>query len=631
MISRYIEQFGIESFDRMSDLAQSIIEYKKSLSDNHFAGDLSVDAFERIEWYLANYFVGKTIRSIETGCGSTTILFSNFSTKHTVYADNNTSENPSLKAVIVGCPLCKPETIEWFFGPTEKTLVDLDTLDDVDIILLNGRHGFPIPDFEYHNLIRSLKVGGMLILSGVDIPTVKNLFDFISQERGIRTHGLSSTTAFFQRFDTTYVEPKKYEWWLQAYNAQNYPAITNTALNVGLTLPVKLEFGGNLNGNNSNLTRGFSFQNGYPVTEGYDSKINVKLAEKISGQLRIDISIKPICVEERSQIAGAAGTQVHINGVLNVENSFENSQPQKLEISYQAVDCDLLEIEIWHLGLVGAWRLATFEKLNGFDARLPNHYLYSVEIAAVDMKPSNSVARLDGSIVSFDYDQHKFFFFVHQENDSVQSFHANGRFYEIEELEAIRSHVATGGRILEVGAHMGNHTVFFATFLNPTAIVVMEPNPSTREILKMNLRLNQIQCVDTSRAHFALGAEHATGKLRVADKYNTGGMAIELASDGAIEIVAGDELFPNEDFDFIKVDVEGLELEVLQGLQQLIMRCRPLIFVEVTAENQDGFLAFVDTINYRIKWRHEMYVGLTNFILEQNPDALPPLNSPIEN
>jgi FkbM family methyltransferase len=600
----------------MSDLVQGIIDYKKSLLENYFAGDFSVDALERIEWYLANYFVGKTVRSIETGCGSTTILFSNFSTKHTVYAADETPESTSVKDVIASCPLCKPETIEWVFGPTEKTLVDLDTHDDVDIILLNGRHGFPIPDFEYLNLIRSLRIGGVLILNGIDIPTVKNLYDFISQDRNIRIHGLSRTTAFFQRFDTHYAEPKKYEWWMQAYNAQKYPAITDTALNVGLTLPVKLEFGGNLNGNNSNLTRGFSFQNGYPVTEGYDSKINIKLAEKISGQLRIDISIKPICVEERLQIAGAAGTQVHINGVLNVENSFENSQPQQLEINYQAVDCDLLEIEIWHLGLVGAWRLETFEKLNGFDARLPNHYLYSIEVSAADMKPSNSVTRLDGSIVSFDYDQHKFFFFVHQENDSVQSFHANGRFYEVEELEAIRSHVATGGRILEVGAHMGNHTVFFATFLKPTKIVVMEPNPSTREILEMNLRLNHILCVDNSRAHYALGAGPATGKLKTADKYNTGGMAIELASDGAIEVVAGDELFPNEDFDFIKVDVEGLELEVLKGLVHLITRCKPLIFVEVTSENHEGFLAFVNTINYRIKWRHEMYVGLTNFILE---------------
>jgi FkbM family methyltransferase len=602
----------------MSDLVQGIIDYKKSLLENYFAGDFSVDALERIEWYLANYFVGKTVRSIETGCGSTTILFSNFSTKHTVYAADETPESTSVKDVIASCPLCKPETIEWVFGPTEKTLVDLDTHDDVDIILLNGRHGFPIPDFEYLNLIRSLRIGGVLILNGIDIPTVKNLYDFISQDRNIRIHGLSRTTAFFQRFDTHYAEPKKYEWWMQAYNAQKYPAITDTALNVGLTLPVKLEFGGNLNGNNSNLTRGFSFQNGFPVTEGFDSKISIKLAEKISSQISMIFNIRPICVEERLLIAEAPGIKVHVNGVVSADIHFASSQPQKFEVDYQALNCDLLDIEIWHSGLIGAWELATFGKINGFDARLPNHYLYSVEIAAPYQKPGNTIARLDGSVVSFDYDEHKFFFFIHEENDSVQSFHANGRFYEVEELEAIRSKVE-GGRILEVGAHMGNHTVFFATFLKPTKIVVMEPNPSTREILEMNLRLNHIQCVDISRAHFALGAGRATGRLKSADKYNTGGIAIELASDGAIEIVAGDELFPNEDFDFIKVDVEGLELEVLQGLRQLITRCKPLIFVEVTAGNDAGFLAFVNTIKYRIKWRHEMYVGFTNFILEQNP------------
>jgi FkbM family methyltransferase len=600
----------------MSDLTQRILEYKRSLSYNHFAGDLSVEAFERIEWYLANYFAGKAIRSIETGCGSTTILFSNYSTHHAVYTADDRQGAVSAQQVISQCPLFKTDSVEWVFGPTEKNLLSLDPASEFDIILLNGRHGFPIPDFEYLSLIKLLKVGGILILNGVDIPTIKNLYDFVSQERGIRVNGLSRTTAFFQRFQSLYEEPKNYEWWMQSYNAQNYPALTATALNVGLKLPAKLEFGGNLNGLNSTLVRGFSFQNGIPVSEGYDSKINIQLDEKVSGPLRLIFNIKPICIEERFQTVGLVGIQVLINGTLTIQNNFENSQPQVMEINYQAEGCDLLQIEIWHYGIVAANQLKTFERLNGFDPRLPNHYLYNVEIAAADTKLDNTITRLDGSIVSFDYDHHKFFYFVHQESDSVQSFHANGRFYEIEELEAIRSHITAGGRILEVGAHMGNHTVFFATFLKPTTIVVMEPNPSTREILKMNLRLNQIQCVDTSRAHFALGSGRANGKLKAADKYNTGGMAIELSSDGGIEIIAGDELFENDDFDFIKVDVEGLEVEVLSGLQQLITRCRPVIFVEVTAENKSRFMDFVNAVNYQITWQNEMYVGLTNYILE---------------
>ena len=47
--------------------------------------------------------------------------------------------------------------------------------------------------------------------------------------------------------------------------------------------------------------------------------------------------------------------------------------------------------------------------------------------------------------------------------------------------------------------------------------------------------------------------------------------------------------------DFIKIDVEEMEMDALNSLENTIARCRPTIFVEVFYYNQDGFA----------KWHHE--------------------------
>ena len=56
-----------------------------------------------------------------------------------------------------------------------------------------------------------------------------------------------------------------------------------------------------------------------------------------------------------------------------------------------------------------------------------------------------------------------------------------------------------------------------------------------------------------------------------------------------IKIVTGDKLFANKDFDFIKIDVEGMEIKVLNGMKALISRCRPTLFVEIDNDNAQVF------------------------------------------
>jgi hypothetical protein len=63
----------------------------------------------------------------------------------------------------------------------------------------------------------------------------------------------------------------------------------------------------------------------------------------------------------------------------------------------------------------------------------------------------------------------------------------------------------------------------------------------------------------------------------------------------------GDDLLQGEHVDFIKIDTEGMELEVLEGFRGTITSHRPSLFVEVeTKRNQAGFFRFLASVGYQV-------------------------------
>ena len=52
--------------------------------------------------------------------------------------------------------------------------------------------------------------------------------------------------------------------------------------------------------------------------------------------------------------------------------------------------------------------------------------------------------------------------------------------------------------------------------------------------------------------------------------------------------------------DFLKIDVEGMEMSVLAGAAGLIGSWRPLIFIEIANRNTPAFMAWLDGAGYRV-------------------------------
>ncbi len=175
-----------------------------------------------------------------------------------------------------------------------------------------------------------------------------------------------------------------------------------------------------------------------------------------------------------------------------------------------------------------------------------------------------------------------------------------------------------GHHVLDIGANIGNHAIFFINFLRAATVVVVEPNPPAIDILHINIDLNQLRrFTDTSFLGIGLSDRHALSGAAIPHR-NLGGTTLyeAPASSGAsIPLVPGDDLFKGRRFDFIKLDVEGMELGVLNGLSLTITANRPILFVEVDDKNHDAFLAWVSREAYTIAEQFRRYVNNKNFLL----------------
>jgi FkbM family methyltransferase len=611
---------------RIMTLVGKILEYQGAEAHHNNAARVSHQLLLEIEWYLRNYFGDKPINSAETGCGGATFLFARHSAKHTIYTVDDAGAENSRIDFVKQWPEKENKNLNWVLGDTFKTLTQQPPAGDLNIVLVNGLHFYPAPDFEFHALCERLAPNGILIIENTRIPTIRNLCSFISVDDDFRFQSLKSGAAFFQRIQRTERQESTDRWWDQNFNAQNFVASDLSRIDAGVKLPVEFVLGRVQKNWTGLLQKGFSNHNGRWFAGGHYSKAKIRFDSKPQAPVTLTLDLEPLGFGERQQKFGETGFLLYVNAVAVERVQFTSGKRLVKEFTITEIPEDVLDIELWHFGTMVAGELAEFKKANVYDIRTPNFHLNAIAVSEQGKsKPTrNHVRKIDGSVFSFEYGGKNFSFLVEEINDSVQSFHANGRFYEINELEAICAGISPGARILEVGGHVGNHTVFFSAFLQPSKITVLEPNRRTQEILRVNLNLNNVHAADLSRVDYALGFKRQQGEVNAEDAFNSGGALIQSSAHGDVEIIAGDELFVDEEFDFIKIDTEGMELDVLRGLRGLIARCNPVVFVEVMDKSLPEFQEILAAAGYSVAWQNSMYPGITNFLIthEKRPDTL---------
>lgn len=155
--------------------------------------------------------------------------------------------------------------------------------------------------------------------------------------------------------------------------------------------------------------------------------------------------------------------------------------------------------------------------------------------------------------------------------------------WEREEGRLLRSLIRPGCRFLDIGANVGYFSMLAHQAAPGVTVDAVEPVPLNLELLRMNLWIN---AVDATIWPLALTSGERFAAMSVADS-NLGDSrahTVAVDDDSTIEdcIVPGargDELFAGREFDVVKIDVQGFEIDVLRGMSGTLHRSADVVVV----------------------------------------------------
>jgi len=184
------------------------------------------------------------------------------------------------------------------------------------------------------------------------------------------------------------------------------------------------------------------------------------------------------------------------------------------------------------------------------------------------------------------------------------------------ELELLENFITMGDVVVDVGASIGTHTLFFAEQVKPSGkVIAFEPQRLSFQMLCANVALNALKIVECHQQ--AIGK--AKGEVIVPvippeTQINYGSISLLNQKNGErVPCTSLDGLnLPR--CELLKIDVEGYESLVLEGASQTIQRLQPIIFVENNQEETSGeIIRLLLNQGYRCWWHFCPYFNEQNF------------------
>lgn len=202
--------------------------------------------------------------------------------------------------------------------------------------------------------------------------------------------------------------------------------------------------------------------------------------------------------------------------------------------------------------------------------------------------PQRPIARPAETVVPIAHGPWHGRFLLRSRADHIQhAIATSGRFYEAAMLEDLRGRLSPGELCVDVGANVGNHALFAAGVCG-ARVVAVEPSPALADHCAANLALNGLSERLVLRRH-GLGAVPGRAGLLPGPAANAGMTRLGPTGDGeAVEVMRLDDLLTSLGVrpSVIKIDVEGMELDVLRGAVDSLRRHRPTLYVETATAGE---------------------------------------------
>lgn len=179
------------------------------------------------------------------------------------------------------------------------------------------------------------------------------------------------------------------------------------------------------------------------------------------------------------------------------------------------------------------------------------------------------------------------------------------------EYRLIGSLLRDGDWVLDIGANVGTYTLLFSDTVGPQGrVIALEPVPSTFELLAANARLARFENITLLNVAASRGTRSVTMDVpTLPDGLSNHFMAqiSEGATGLAVLALSVDALELPHPVRLAKIDAEGHELPILEGMTELLGRDRPLLVVEA---NDDAVADFLRGLGYAV----ERLPGSSNYL-----------------
>jgi len=155
-------------------------------------------------------------RTLETGCGASTVVFAAQGARHTAiapHADEHQQVRDYLKEIDID-----DSRLVTKLGSSDLILPDLCRERILDAALIDGAHAFPYPAVDWHYISRALKIGGKLFIDDIPIPAVAYVFRYMKSDPNWWQNAVLDKNA--AAFTLIREPPCPWNWTLQPFNRQ---------------------------------------------------------------------------------------------------------------------------------------------------------------------------------------------------------------------------------------------------------------------------------------------------------------------------------------------------------------------------------------------------------------------------
>lgn len=192
-----------------------------------------------------------------------------------------------------------------------------------------------------------------------------------------------------------------------------------------------------------------------------------------------------------------------------------------------------------------------------------------------------------------------------------------GKIYQESAINFVYKKIKENFTVLDIGAQSGSFSLL-SKFLPSTTWHSFEPDPTNRNLLEKNLKINNIDNVIVYEDALSNEIGEDTFNINPNQRgLNTLGKNLKRFKENEslkikIKLNTIDNLFSNTKIDFIKIDTEGAEYNIINGAREVLKKYKPAIFLECEDANLQQFnltekklRELIRDIGYKISWQEE--------------------------